>query len=113
MDRLKFNEMKKTKKRRQICLNDGVGLRRRFLIFSIFNLSIENTVLLREMRMDSMKVSKCLFEMLTIKERYRITHLCTLFFDCFSVGRKFRPCVGSSDTCRKFPVSSDWGFSAS
>jgi hypothetical protein len=31
MDRLKFNEMKKSKKRCQICLNDGVGLKRRSL----------------------------------------------------------------------------------
>jgi hypothetical protein len=29
MDRLKFNEMKKSKKRCQICLKDGVGLKRR------------------------------------------------------------------------------------
>jgi hypothetical protein len=37
------------------------------------NLSLENTVLLRGMRMDSMKVSKCLFKILTIKERHKIT----------------------------------------
>jgi hypothetical protein len=77
MDRLKFNEMKKSKKRCQICLKDGVGLKTRSFNISILNLSIGNTILLRGMRMDNMKVSKCLFEMLTIKERHRITHLCT------------------------------------
>jgi hypothetical protein len=34
MDRLKFNEMKKSKKRCQICLKDGVELKRRS--FNIF-----------------------------------------------------------------------------
>jgi hypothetical protein len=29
MDKLKFNKMKKSKKIRQICLKDGVGLKRR------------------------------------------------------------------------------------
>jgi hypothetical protein len=46
-------------------------------LFSILNLSIENTVLLREMWMDRLKISKCLIEMLTTQERYKITHLCT------------------------------------
>jgi hypothetical protein len=40
--------------------------------------------------MDRMKVSKYLFEMVTMKERYKITHLCTEFSNCFSVCRKFR-----------------------
>jgi hypothetical protein len=53
-----------------------LGLKEDLLIFSIFNLSTENTVLIRVMRMDSMKVSKCLFKMLTIKDRHRITHIC-------------------------------------
>jgi hypothetical protein len=77
MDRLKFNEMKKSKKRREIFLKDGVGLKRRSFNIFYFELSIENTVVLGGMRMDSMKVSKCIFEMLVIKERHRITHLCT------------------------------------
>jgi hypothetical protein len=54
-----------------------LGLKEDLLLLSILNLSIEDTVLLRGMRMDSIKVSKCLFEMLTLKERHRITHLCT------------------------------------
>jgi hypothetical protein len=53
-----------------------LDLKEDFYLFYILNLSFANTVLIRGMRMDSMKVSKCLFEMLTIKERYRITHLC-------------------------------------
>jgi hypothetical protein len=68
--------MKTSKKRRQIYLKDGVDLEKGLLIFSILNLSIGNTVLLKGMRMDSMKVSKCLFEMLTIKKRHIIIHLC-------------------------------------
>jgi hypothetical protein len=42
-----------------------------------FEFELGNVVLLRGMRMDSMKLSKCLFKMLTIKERHKITHLCT------------------------------------
>jgi hypothetical protein len=77
MDRLKFNEIKKSKKKCQICLKDGVGLKKDLYSFYILNLSLENTILLRGMGIDSMKVSKCLFEMLTIKERHKITHSCT------------------------------------
>jgi hypothetical protein len=76
MNNLKFNKIKRSKKKCQTCLNDGVGLKEDLLIFSILNFSIGNTVLLRGMRMNSIKVSKCLFEMLTIKERDIITHLC-------------------------------------
>jgi hypothetical protein len=47
MGRLKLNEMKRSKKRCQIFLKDGVGLERRFLFIFILNLSIGNTVLLR------------------------------------------------------------------
>jgi hypothetical protein len=36
MDGLKFNEMKKSKKRRQICLKDGVELKRRSLFILHF-----------------------------------------------------------------------------
>jgi hypothetical protein len=39
MDRLKFNEMKMSRKRRQICLKDGVGLKRRS--FNIFYFEFE------------------------------------------------------------------------
>jgi hypothetical protein len=39
MDRLKFNKMKKSKKRRQICFKDGVGLKRRS--FNIFYFEFE------------------------------------------------------------------------
>jgi hypothetical protein len=46
-------------------------------LFYILNLSLENTILLRGMRMDNMKVSKCLPVMLIIKERHKVTHLCT------------------------------------
>jgi hypothetical protein len=46
-------------------------------LFSIWNLSIGNTVLLGGMRMDSLKMPKCLIEMLTTQERKKITHLCT------------------------------------
>jgi hypothetical protein len=49
-----------------------LGLKEDLLIFSILKLGIGNTILLRGMRMDSMKVPKCFFEMLTIKERYRM-----------------------------------------
>jgi hypothetical protein len=93
MDRLKFNKMKKSKKRRQICLKDGVELKKRSLLILYFEFEFRkhHTVLLRGMRKDSMKVSKCLFDMLTIKERYKFTNLCAYFSDCFSV------CVGSSD----------------
>jgi hypothetical protein len=54
-----------------------LDLKEDLYLFYILNLSLGNTVLLRGMRMDSMKLSKCLFKMLTIKERYKITHLCT------------------------------------
>jgi hypothetical protein len=36
MDRLEFNKIKKSKKRCQICLKDGVGLKRRFLVILYF-----------------------------------------------------------------------------
>jgi hypothetical protein len=36
MNRLKFNEMKKSKKRRQICLKDCVGIKRRSLFILYF-----------------------------------------------------------------------------
>jgi hypothetical protein len=36
MDILKFNEMKRSKKRRQICLKHDVGLKRRFLLILYF-----------------------------------------------------------------------------
>jgi hypothetical protein len=36
MDRLKFNERKKSKKRRQICLKDDVGLERKSLFILYF-----------------------------------------------------------------------------
>jgi hypothetical protein len=78
----------------------------------ILNLSIENTVLLREMRMDSLKTSKCLIEMLTTQERYKITHLYTLFSHRLSVCQKFQPRVRSSDHYRKLLDSSDRGSSA-
>jgi hypothetical protein len=45
-------------------------------LFYILNLCLGNTVQLRGIRMDIMKVSKCLFEMLTIKEKHKITYLC-------------------------------------
>jgi hypothetical protein len=54
-----------------------LGLKEDLLIFFILNLSIGNTVLLRGMQMDSMKMSKCLFEMLTIREKHRIIQFCT------------------------------------
>jgi hypothetical protein len=54
-----------------------LGLKEDLYLFYVLNLSLGNTLLLRRMRMDSMKVSKCLFEMLTIKERHKITHLYT------------------------------------
>jgi hypothetical protein len=49
MDRLKFNEMKKSNKRHQICLKDGVGLKRRSLIILYFEFELGNNVLLRRM----------------------------------------------------------------
>jgi hypothetical protein len=36
MDMLKFNKMKKSKKRRQICLKDDVGLKRKSFNLSYF-----------------------------------------------------------------------------
>jgi hypothetical protein len=36
MDTLKFNEMKRSKKRCQICLKDGVGLKRKSFNFFYF-----------------------------------------------------------------------------
>jgi hypothetical protein len=39
MDKLKFNEMRKSKKRRQICLKDDVGLKIRS--FNIFYFEFE------------------------------------------------------------------------
>jgi hypothetical protein len=50
--------------------------------------------------MDSMKMSKCLIEMLTTQERHK-AHTCALSFLTDLV------CVGSSDPCRKLPASSD------
>jgi hypothetical protein len=47
--------------------------------------------------MDSMKVSKCLFEMLTIKERHK-SHTCAPNFLTVSV------CVGSSDPRLEVPT---------
>jgi hypothetical protein len=46
MDRLKFNEMKKSKKRRQICLKDGAGLERRslFILYFEFELRKHRTI---------------------------------------------------------------------
>jgi hypothetical protein len=67
---------RKREKRCQICLKDGVGLKIRSLLILYFEFELRNTVLLRGMRMDSIKVSKCLFEMLTIKERHKIIYLC-------------------------------------
>jgi hypothetical protein len=52
-----------------------LGLKEDLLIVSILNLSIGNTVLLRGMRIDSMKVSKCLNEILTSYERHK-SHTC-------------------------------------
>jgi hypothetical protein len=54
-----------------------LDLKEDLYLFYILSLSLGNTVLLRGMRMDSIKVSKYLFDMLTIKKRHKITHLCT------------------------------------
>jgi hypothetical protein len=64
-----------------------LGLKEDLLLLSILNLSIGNTVLLRGIRMDSMKVLKCLFDTLTMKDRHRIT-----------------VCVGSSDQGSEVPT---------
>jgi hypothetical protein len=56
--------------------------------------------------MDSIKVSKCFFKMLTIKERHKVTHLCTYFLTVSLY-------VGSSNTCQKKLDSSDKRSSAS
>jgi hypothetical protein len=66
-------------------------------LFSIFNLCIENTILLRGMWKDSLKMSKCLIEMLTIQEtqNHTLVHLVFSLAQCVSevstMGRKFWP----------------------
>jgi hypothetical protein len=72
-----------------------LDLKEDLLIFYILNLSIINTVLLREMRMDSMKVSKCLFEPL---KRDTKSHTCAPSFLTVSV------CVGSFNKGSEVPT---------
>jgi hypothetical protein len=78
MDRLKFNEMKRRKKKTpNFFLKDCVGLERRSLFILYFDFEYKKHRTIKRDAKDSMKVSKCLFEMPTIKERHKITHLCT------------------------------------
>jgi hypothetical protein len=64
MDGLKFNEIKYSSEKD-------------LYLFSILNLSIGNTILLRGMQRDDLNMSKCLIDMLTTQKRHKITYLCT------------------------------------
>jgi hypothetical protein len=87
VDRLKFDEMENCKKK----------LQKGSFIISILNLSIGNTVLLRGMRIEVMRMTKCLIEMLTTQERHK-SHTCALSFLTDSV------CVGSFDHRSEVPT---------
>jgi hypothetical protein len=75
MNRLKFDEMKRARKDANLIERQCWSLKEDLLLISILNLSIGNTVLLRGMRMDSLKMLKCIISSDYIKSLITMHHL--------------------------------------
>jgi hypothetical protein len=90
MNRLKFDKMKKRKKRHQFILKMALEHKRRSFINFCFKFEYRKYHTIKGTQMDSLKMSKYLIEILTTQERHK-SHTCALSSLTVSV------CVGSSD----------------